>query len=54
LIKGAGQRGKLLPLILPRETLIKPVRVELVETQASQLKGFDKLSPNGFTCAAFS
>jgi hypothetical protein len=29
------------------ETLIKSVRVEPVETQNSQIKGFDKLSPNG-------
>jgi len=27
--------------------MIKSVRVELVETQAIQIKGFDKLSPNG-------
>ena len=49
-----AKRGNLLPLILPRQTLIKPVRVKLVETQASQLKGFDKLSPNGLTCSPFS
>ena len=30
-----------------REALIKSVRVEPVETQPSQTKGFDKLSPNG-------
>jgi len=30
-----------------KEILIKSVCVEPVETQASQLKGFDKLSPNG-------
>ena len=31
----------------PRETMIKSVRVELVETRVRQIKGFDKLSPNG-------
>jgi hypothetical protein len=30
-----------------REALIKSVRVEPVETQASQFSDFDKLSPNG-------
>lgn len=29
------------------KALIKSVRVEPVETQASRIKGFDELSPNG-------
>ena len=32
---------------LPMETLIKSVRIELVEMRAWRTKGFDKLSPNG-------
>ena len=33
-------------ILKPKEALIKSVRVEPVETQASRIKGFDKLCPN--------
>jgi hypothetical protein len=46
-VTGRGCKPKTSRPKAPEETLIKSVRIELVEMRSCEIKDFDGLSPNG-------